>query len=253
MEKLSVVIITFNEELNIARCLDSVTGVADEIIVVDSYSTDMTEEICKKYDVTFIKQEFLGYIEQKTFALQFANNDYVLSLDADEALSSELQDSILNIKSGFEASGYKMNRLTNYCGTWIKHCGWYPDTKLRIFNKNLGSWGGINPHDEFFFKKKEPVTHLSGDLLHYSYYTINDHHKQVERFTDIAAQAYFDNGKRSSLVKLWLSPVVKFIRDYLFLLGFMDGRAGFRICYISAGATYLKYRKLRNKIKESKR
>jgi glycosyltransferase involved in cell wall biosynthesis len=249
MEKLSVVIITYNEERNIDRCLDSVIEVADEIIVVDSVSTDETEAICIRYNVTFIKQEFLGYIEQKNFALQFASNDFVLSLDADEALSPELKNSIKEIKSDYTASGYTMNRLTNYCGTWIKHCGWYPDTKLRIFNKNIGRWGGINPHDEFFFDNKEPVKQLSGDLHHYSYYSIEDHYKQVERFTDIASKAYYDRGKKSTLIKLWFSPAVKFIRDYIFLLGFLDGKAGYRICSISAKATYFKYRKLRDKTK----
>ncbi len=249
MEKLSVVIITFNEELNIKRCLDSVIEVADEIIVVDSFSTDNTEDICSNYNLKFIKQEFLGYIEQKNFALSFASNDYVLSLDADEALSNELQKSILSEKNNFFAAGYSMNRLTNYCGSWIKHCGWYPDTKLRLFNHKLGKWGGINPHDEFKFDSTNKIKHLSGDILHFSYYTIDDHYKQVERFTDIAAVAYHKEGRKASVIKLWASPVIKFIRDYFFKLGILDGKMGFRISYISAGATYKKYKKLRGTIK----
>ena len=249
MVKLSVVIITYNEEKNIRRCLDSVVPVADEIVVVDSFSTDNTETICRNYEVRFFKQEFLGYIEQKNYALTLAKNDFVLSLDADEALSDELKDSILEAKKGFDVTGYTMNRLTNYCGSWVRHCGWYPDRKLRLFNHKLGKWGGINPHDEFMFSKKEPIKHLEGDLLHYSYYTLDDHHKQVERFTNIAADAYFEKGKKVSLIKMWVSPIVKFIRDYFFLLGFLDGKTGLRICYISAGATYKKYRKLRGTAK----
>ncbi|MFK5856533.1 MAG: glycosyltransferase family 2 protein [Bacteroidota bacterium] len=245
MEKLSIVIITFNEERNIRRCLESVMPIADEVIVVDSFSTDSTEIICSEFDVHFIKQEFLGYIEQKNFALKFANNKYVLSLDADESLSETLKSSILEKKNNFSASGYSMNRLTNYCGKWVNHCGWYPDKKLRLFNKNLGFWGGVNPHDEFLFDSNETVIHLVGDLLHYSYHTLDDHFKQVEKFTNISSQAYHEKGKKAPLWKLWLSPVIKFIRDYFILLGVLDGKTGFRICYISAGATYLKYKKLR--------
>lgn len=249
MEKLSVVIITYNEERNIKRCLDSFLTVADEIIVVDSYSTDNTEVICSNYNLNFHKQEFLGYIEQKNYALTLAKHDFVLSLDADEALSYDLRNSISEAKKGFKATGFSMNRLTNYCGKWVRHCGWYPDRKLRLFNHKLGSWGGINPHDEFMFKKAETIVHLQGDLLHYSYYTLDDHHKQIERFTDIAADAYYDIGKKVSLIKLWGSPVVKFIKDYFFLAGILDGSTGFRICYLSAGATYKKYKKLRGTAK----
>jgi len=250
MKKISVVIITFNEERNIHRCLESVLPVADEIVVVDSLSTDRTEQICSEFDVCFVKQEFLGYIEQKNFALQFAKNDYVLSLDADEALSENLKSSILEAKNNFSAQGYTMNRLTNYCGKWVRHCGWYPDRKLRLFNKNLGRWGGINPHDKFLFDKNEQIQHLQGELLHYSYYTLNDHYEQVEKFTDIAAKAYFEKGKKVTLLKLWFSPIVKFIRDYIFLLGFLDGLTGLRICYISAGATHKKYWKLKKMLRE---
>lgn len=244
MEKLSVVIITYNEERNIRRCLESVIDIADEIVVVDSLSTDATKEICSEFNVVFIEQKFLGYIEQKNHALKFAKYDYVLSLDADEALSPELKNSILSAKSNFNSAGYSMNRLTNYCGKWVHHCGWYPDRKLRLFNHKLGSWGGVNPHDEFFLDGKESTEHLAGNLLHYSYYTVEGHYKQAERFSDIAAKAYFEKGKRGSVLKLWISPIIRFLRDYFILLGFMDGATGLRICYISALTTHKKYHKL---------
>lgn len=245
MDKLSVVIITFNEERNIRRCLESVLQVADEIVVVDSLSTDRTKQICHEYEVQFHEQKFLGYIEQKNFALKFATYDYVLSLDADEALSDELISSILKVKKDLKYGGYTMNRLTNYCGKWIHHCGWYPDEKLRLFKHELGSWGGVNPHDKFMFDKSVQTIHINGDLLHYSYYTLDDHFKQIERFTDIAAGELHGKGKKVSLTKLWLSPVVRFVRDYFFLSGFLDGKSGFRICRLSAYATYLKYKKLK--------
>lgn len=245
MEKLSVAIITLNEERDIGRCLESVKEIADEIVVIDSYSTDNTENICQQYGVRFIKNRFDGYIEQKNFALTKTTFKYVLSLDADEALSYELKTSVLQAKSNLSADGYKMNRLTNYIGKWIHHCGWYPDTKLRLFNRDKGKWGGINPHDEFFFDGKADTEHLKGDILHYSYHSIEDHYKQIENFTNIASKAYFEKGRKAPVLKLIFSPVVRFIRDYFFLLGFLDGKAGLRICYLSAGVTYTKYKKLR--------
>jgi glycosyltransferase involved in cell wall biosynthesis len=252
MQKLSVVIITLNEERNIERCIQSVRDIADEIVVVDSFSTDKTEAICLQYGARFIQHQFEGYIEQKNFALSQTSFQYVLSLDADEALSEELSTSILKAKSGFTADGYSMNRLTNYIGTWIHHCGWYPDTKLRLFNRDKGKWGGINPHDEFRFDGLATTEKLKGDILHYSYHSLEDHYRQIEHFTDIASRAYFDKGKKAPLLKLIFSPVVRFIRDYFFLLGFLDGKAGLRICYLSAGATFKKYRKLRKIYQQNK-
>ena len=246
MQKLSVAIITLNEERDIGRCLESVRNLADEIVVVDSFSIDKTEAICLEYGARFIQHRFEGYIEQKNYALSQASFSYVLSLDADEVLSDELKASVLQAKSNFVADGYSMNRLTNYIGTWIHHCGWYPDTKLRLFNRDKGKWGGTNPHDEFLFNEKISIQHLKGDILHYSYHSLEDHYKQIEHFTNIASRAYFEKGKKAPLLKLIFSPVVRFIRDYFFLLGFLDGKAGFKICYLSAGATYKKYNKLRN-------
>lgn len=250
MQKLSVAIITLNEERDIARCLESVHDIADEIVVIDSFSTDKTEEICQKFGVRFIQHRFDGYIEQKNYALSQTKFKHVLSLDADEVLSEELRVSVLQTKSNFDADGYTMNRLTNYIGTWIHHCGWYPDTKLRLFNRDKGKWGGINPHDEFRFNKKTKTKKLKGDILHYSYHSLEDHYKQIEHFTNIASKAYFEKGKKAPLIKLIFSPVVRFIRDYFFLLGFLDGKAGLRICYLSAGATYTKYKKLRSIYKQ---
>lgn len=247
--QLSAVIITFNEERNIARCIESLLSVADEIVVVDSFSKDKTKEICLSYGVTFLEHKFDGHIEQKNWAKDQAKFDYVLSLDADEALDETLQKEILNIKNNCELEGYEMNRLTNYCGKWIYHCGWYPDTKLRLWNKNSGAWGGDNPHDKFdLFDSKKTIKHLKGNILHYSYYTREDHYKQVEYFTTILAKAQFEKGKKASFLVFIFSPIVKFIKDYFIKLGFLDGKAGFTISRISAYATFLKYKKLRKLI-----
>ncbi len=244
MPQLSVVIITLNEEKNIRRCIDSVKDIADEIIVVDSFSTDKTRQICESENVRFILHEFGGYIEQKIYASNQAKFPYILSLDADEALSDELKESILKVKENWKFDGYTMNRLTNYCGKWIKHGGWYPDKKLRLFDSRLGKWTGVNPHDEFVLKTGTKTAHLKGDILHYSYYTLDDHIKQVEKFTDISSKALFNTGKNANYFKLFFSPLFKFIRDYLLNLGFLDGRLGYIICKYSAKATYLKYYKL---------
>lgn len=244
--KISVTVITFNEERNIGRCLDSVRDVADEIIVVDSFSTDRTREICLRKGVKFLEHKFDGHIEQKNWAFAQVTNHFVLSLDADEALSEELIKSILNLKKNWDKDGYYMNRLTNYCGKWIYHCGWYPDRKLRLVDSRKGKWGGTNPHDKFIMDQKEELTgFLQGDILHYSYYTRQEHYKQVEYFTGISSAEYFKQGKRAGWIKMISSPVVKFLRDYFVKLGFLDGMAGFTISRISAYATYLKYDKLR--------
>lgn len=244
MIKLSVAIITYNEENNIGRCISSVLPIADEVLVVDSYSNDKTEEICLKLGARFIKNPFVGHIEQKNLALELTTYDYVLSLDADEALSPLLLEEIKKIKSHFTYDGYRFNRLTNYNGYWVRHSGWYPDTKLRLIKKSSASWGGENPHDILLMKNNEPTGFLKGDLLHYSYDSIASHIAQTDKFTTIAARAAFIQGKRSSLFKIYTRPIAKFIRDYFFKCGFLDGRYGFIICFINALYALLKYSKL---------
>jgi glycosyltransferase involved in cell wall biosynthesis len=245
MTPLSVVIITFNEEKNIERCLRSVQGVADEIIVLDSLSTDRTEEICRRFKVTFISQPFLGYVEQKNKALEFASHPHVLALDADEALSDELCAAILDIKNDWRHDSYCFNRLTNYCGSWVRHCGWYPDRKLRLFDKRRGKWAGSNPHDRFIMDDRATPQHLRGDLLHYSYYSIGQHLAQIEKFTTIMALEQFHKGKYPGLAKLVLNPLWCFIRQYIVRLGFLDGYHGLVICCLSACANFVKYAKTR--------
>jgi glycosyltransferase involved in cell wall biosynthesis len=246
MPQISAVIITFNEERNIERCLQSLAGVVDEIVVLDSFSKDKTEEICKKYNVSFYQHAFDGHIQQKNRAITYAKFPHVLSLDADEALDETLKRSILEIKNNFTKDGYYMNRLTNYCGHWVKHCGWYPDKKMRLWDSRKGEWRGINPHDKYeLFAGDKDAGYLKGDILHYSYYTVEDHYKQVEYFTTIASKAYFENGKSAPFYKLFVNPIAKFTDHYLLKLGFIDGKAGYLISKISAYATYLKYKKLR--------
>lgn len=242
--KLSVVIITFNEEKNIGRCLDSIKDIADDVVVVDSFSSDQTRAICEAKGARFVQHAFEGHIQQKNYAITQAKYPHVLSLDADEELDENLKKSIAFVKQHWMADGYSMNRLTNYCGHWVRHCGWYPDVKLRLWDSRKGAWDGINPHDEYFMEKGCSTQQIEGDILHYSYNSIDDHYKQVYYFTEISARAYHAKGIRSNYFKIYINPIHKFLRDYIFKLGILDGRAGFTICRISAYATYLKYLKL---------
>ena len=253
MKKLSVTIITFNEEQHIDRCLRSVKEVADEIVVVDSLSTDKTKEICLSHPVIFIEQPFLGYVEQKNFALSKASFEHVLCLDADEALSDELIASVQKEKEkGFPADGYTMNRFNFYCGKWIRHGTYYPDRKLRLLDLKKGKWGGQNPHDKILMVHDATIRQVKGNLLHYTYQSTGQHAKQMERFSTIAAKALFDKGEKASYFKMIINPVWAFIKGYILKLGFLDGIEGLRIARYTARQSYLKYLKLIRLHRESK-
>ncbi len=243
--KLSVVIITFNEERNIARCLDSVKDVADDVVVVDSFSTDNTQKICFEKNARFVEHVFEGHIEQKNWAITQAKYPHVLSLDADEAMDARLIQSVKVVKSQWKHDGYIMNRLTNYCGKWIHHSSWYPDRKLRLWDSRKGKWGGTNPHDKYEMEDGSSLGYLEGDILHYSFYEIKDHLNQVTKFSEIAAKAYYEQGRRAPLFRIWISPVFKFFQMYFLKLGFLDGFEGLVIARISANFTFIKYARLR--------
>jgi glycosyltransferase involved in cell wall biosynthesis len=241
---ISAVIITYNEEKNIERCIRSLEGVADEVVVVDSLSSDETVNIANKFGAKVYSQAFLGYVEQKNFALTKTIYPHVLSLDADEALSEKLKQSILKVKSHWTHDGYYFNRLTNYCGKWIKHTSLYPSKKLRLWDKRKGSWGGTNPHDIFILKKGSTQKFLKGDLLHYSFSTIDQHMLKVNLFSRIFAESHFKKGRRATGLNLFFNPVWRFFRDYIIKLGFVEGIDGLTVCAISSYETFIKYRKL---------
>jgi len=243
--ELSVVIITFNEERNIARCLASVKEVADEVVVVDSGSTDGTVRIAKEHGALVTHRAWTNYSAQKNFANDLAASRYILSLDADEALSEELRNAILQEKrTGFQGA-YSMARLTNYCGTWVRHGGWYPDIKLRVFPLGRARWVGEHVHETLELVGDMPVTLLVGDLLHFSYPSIADHEERIERYSTLHAQGMKARGIRPNMFKRWFSPAFKFVQGYLFQMGLLDGRAGWHIARLSARAVRLKYAKLK--------
>lgn len=245
MVKLSGVIITYNEERYLETCLQSLSNVVDEIVVVDSFSTDSTKAICKKLNVNFIEQEFLGYVEQKNFALKHAKHDHIVSLDGDESLSKTLQQSILKLKSNWQHDGYYCNRYNNFCGQWIKHSDWYPNKKLRVFDRKKVSWKGLNPHDHIELNDTTGKTgKLKGDILHLTYQTYSEFNLKMEKFSSISAQSYFDAGKRASIFKILFNPWWAFFKSYVLRLGFLDGLNGFVICVQTGHYTFLKYIKL---------
>jgi len=243
--RLSVVIITYNEAANIARCINSVREVADDIVVVDSYSTDDTMAICTMLGVRCIQHVFEGHIEQKNYALSKAQYPYVLSLDADECLSPLLIKSIKTTKQAWQADAYTISRLNNFCGHWVRHGAWYPDPKLRLWDRRKGQWGGKNPHDKVIMQANCRHKRLKGDLLHYSFSSIEQHIDQINRFSSIGAAVLYKQGKRATIYHIYMKPFIKFLLSFFIQGGFLDGYYGYIISKNSAHATFLKYVKLR--------
>ncbi len=243
--QISAVVITYNEQKNIRRCLSSLMPVADEILVVDSFSTDDTRAICEEFKVRFITHPFEGHIQQKNYAVDQARFHHILSLDADEELTAELQESILLLKSDWQHDAWKISRLTSYCGQWIHHCGWYPGRKIRLWDRRKGRWGGTNPHDTVVLSEDVSPKNLQGDLLHYTYHTIGEHLTQMNKFSDIAAREAHKKGKK--VIPFWhlfLYPAFTFFRNYIIKLGILDGYYGFIVCKNSGYYRFLKYSKL---------
>ncbi|PKP11802.1 MAG: glycosyltransferase family 2 protein [Bacteroidetes bacterium HGW-Bacteroidetes-4] len=244
MIKLSVVIITLNEEKNIARCIKSVAPIADEVLVVDSYSSDNTKTICHELGVNFVEHPFDNFVAQKNFADQSARYNHILSIDADEELSEQLLASIKKVKENFTADAYEFNRLNNYCGKWIKHSGWYPDRKLRLYDRTKGHWGGVKIHEKIEMQAGTSTAFLNGNLLHYSYTSVQDHISQANRFSTLGAESSINKGRKANLIKVVLFPFWRFIRNYLLKLGFLDGYYGFVVCIIISHENFLKYVKM---------
>lgn len=245
MPKISAVIITYNEEQFIEKCLSSLQGVADEIVVVDSFSTDRTEEICKKFNVKFIKHPFEGFRDQKNYALQHATYKNILSLDADEALSDTLRESILKIKDKWDFDAYRFNRRNNYCGTWIRFSEWYPDRQLRLFYTDHGKWGELNLHEKFMMSNGATIGKLKGDLLHWPFLTLEDHIDKMDRYSQIGAVEFHKAGKKANIFTPYIHFFWGFFRSYIVRGGFLDGKNGYLICSLYAKSTFQKYKKLR--------
>lgn len=245
MESLSVVIITYNEEKNIGRCIDQAKKIADEIIVFDSYSSDNTPLIAQQKGVVFHQQAFPGYGAQRNAGALVATSNYVLFLDADEYPSERLCQLIEAEKQkGFPFDAYSMNRLNNYCGQWIRHGVWYPDKKIRLINRLKGYWNDHLVHETIELHLGSHVRHLNADLLHLAYASVHDHVDKNNRYSDLSAVLMHKQGKRTNLIKLLVSPCWAFVNGYLLRLGFLDGFYGLVIAVNVAHLTFLKHSKL---------
>lgn len=234
MRKITGVIITFNEEKRIAEAVASL-ACCDEVVVVDSGSTDRTREVATSHGARVIDHPWEGYSKQKNFAAEQASNDWILSIDADERLSMELADEIARWRKQDPTPlrhAYSMPRRAFYLGKWIKHSGWYPDRKVRLYDRHHCRWEGDFVHEHM--KVDGSVGTFDADLLHFPYRDWKDHERRVERYTDLAAQAARSNGRRGSGLKMAFAPPLTFLKTFVFQAGFLDGWRGFAIAYMGA-------------------
>lgn len=241
--KVSGVIIAFNEEHNIKECIESLLPVVEEVLVVDSFSSDNTVSLSESLGARVIQHPFEGHIQQKNYAMEQAKYDYVLSLDADERVSEGMAKAVLAAKKNWKGSGYRFNRLNNYCGKWLRwSC--YPDAKVRLWDRRKGKWGGANPHDMVEIPKEE-ITIEKSDILHYSFRNLEEHFQQAVKFAVISAKAKFEKKKKVSfIIHILLNPIFQFIRRYFFKLGFLDGYFGFMFTVVDCYYSLMKYMRL---------
>lgn len=241
--KISVTIITSNEEANIAAACKSVAW-ADELIVVDSQSTDQTRQIAADHGARVITREWPGFAQQKQFAADQASHDWILSLDADERVSDALKASIESLTTRNEdelADGYLIARRSFYQGRWIRGGGWYPDRQLRLYRKALGKWQGEFIHESVSMNSGARIEKLAGDILHYSVRDARHHHQMIgERYAPLAARQMFERGRRTSALKIATAGPAAFLRSYVLKGGFRDGLAGLTIASFAAHHAFLK-------------
>lgn len=237
---ITAVIITHNEAANIGRCLESLRTVVDEILVADSHSTDATVAICKEYGAIVHQGPWLGYSGMKNWANGLATHNWLLSIDADEVLSAELIASIHQWKQSKPVNA-SMKRLSFYCGRWIYHSGWYPDTKWRLFDRTTTSWKG-DIHETLHGGASALL--LNGDLHHYSFHGISDHLQRSDKYARLAAETMYAKGKRIGLPMILIKSMTRFIKCFFLKQGFRDGIQGLIISAISAQEVLLKYSRL---------
>lgn len=242
--KISAVIITFNEEENIADAIKSLVW-ADEVLVVDSESTDRTRAIAESLNAKVLTKRWEGFSQQKQFAVDSAAHDWIFSLDADERVSDLLKTEILKLKNQSEstlASGYKIPRLTFYMNRWIRHGGWYPDWQLRFFDRRRGKWKDVLIHESVEMQENARIEKLSGDILHYSIPNADYHNRMIAvRYAPLAARQMFERGRKTSALKISTAGLIAFLQTYILKLGFLDGFPGFCIARFAAHHAFLKH------------
>jgi glycosyltransferase involved in cell wall biosynthesis len=241
---ISATIITLNEQGNLARAIESLRC-CDEVVVVDSGSSDTTMEIAARLGARVVESPWRGYAGQKNFAAQQAAQDWILSIDADEALSEALEADIWRIKKhGPEFDAYTMPRMAKYLGRWILHSGWYPDRKVRLYDRRKAHWVGEYVHETV--KVDGRVGHLQYNLLHYTFDSLSEHLKSMDRYTTLAAEEIVAQGRKVNIEDLLLSPLWTFVRTFVFRAGFLDGVEGLTIAFMAAFYNFLKFAKARN-------
>jgi glycosyltransferase involved in cell wall biosynthesis len=242
MPSLTATLISFNEELDLPRALASLAGIADEIVVVDSGSTDKTTEIARSFRAGVHSRELDNFADQKNFAASLSSNDWILCIDCDEELSPELRSAMLAWKQGTpDKDAYEILRLTNYLGAWIRHSGWYPEYKVLLFRRDRGRFVGAL-HERFC--SEGATGRLSGHLLHYSIRSLEEHKAKVDAMTTIAAEEMFAKGRRGWRAAMIFASAWTWVHRFVIQLGFLDGRRGWLIAWMSARYVYLKFRKL---------
>jgi glycosyltransferase involved in cell wall biosynthesis len=244
--KISATIVALNEERNIARALESLRPCVDEILVVDSGSADRTLEVAEALGARVLREDWRGYAEQKNFAAARAAHDWILSIDADEQLTPGLAGEIAALRAAPEPcdlDGWTMPRLARYLGRWIRHSGWYPDRKIRLYHRARGAWQGAQVHESV--SVAGAVGMLRGDLLHFTCDTLDQHVRTINRYTSLAAQAIADSGKPVGFHRLVIDPPWTFFRSWVLQRGFLDGGHGFIIAAMAGFYTFLKYAKAR--------
>jgi glycosyltransferase involved in cell wall biosynthesis len=242
--KITATIITFNEAANIADACESVSW-ADELVVVDSESTDDTREIAARYGAKILVRPWPGFAAQKQFAVDQVSHEWIFSLDADERVSGELKQSIASLKSGDEAKladGYMIPRRSFYMDRWIRGGGWYPDRQLRLFKRTRGAWNTRHVHEAVKMEPGSRVEVLRGDLLHYTGQDAAYHHRMIgERYAPLSARQMFEDGARTSTLGVATAGPAAFIRSLILKGGFRDGFAGLSIANFAAHHAFLKH------------
>jgi glycosyltransferase involved in cell wall biosynthesis len=250
--EISVVLITCNEADRLEPALKSVEGIADEIVIVDSQSTDETAQIAQKFTNRFFLREWTNYSDQKNFANSQASFPWILSLDADERLSPALRQEILDLKrEGTSASAFSMPRQAFYLGRWIRHSGWFPDRKIRLFRKDAARWEGEFVHESL--EVEGDVRRLKGVLQHFTYRDLSDHVRRVDTYAGLGAQRLYSEQKKCRWHHLAVLPLFGFLRAYVWKAGFLDGAAGFIIAVMQGHGIFLRYAKLRGIWKKGER
>jgi len=239
---ISAVIITLNEEANIEACLESVSW-AREIVVVDAESSDRTREIALRFTREVHERKWEGYSQAKAYAISRATSEWVLSIDADERATPELEEEIRSLEPPAGVDGYMVPIRPLFLGRWIKHCGWYPGYKLRLFRKDSATMTPRRLHEGI--RVKGVVGKLVNPLLHYAYPTVRSYFRKFSRYTDIAARELHERGKRASAFDIAIRPLFSFLKMYIFKLGFLDGIEGLVLCVFSSLYVHVKYVKLR--------